>query len=120
MPGSGYKIRRVEGVPVLSAPAEIDFSNVSELRRAVLSCIDAGDTTPVVDLRKTTFCDSAGVSQLVQAHRRAVAAGGELRLVVSAGPVRRILAIVGADRVLSVFTSVDEAVVEAPARSRPA
>jgi anti-sigma B factor antagonist len=107
-------------VPVVSAPAEIDISNAGGLREAMRSCLDGGYTTLVVDMSDTTFCDSAGVEQLVQAHRQAMAEGGEVRLVIGAVPVMRLLAIVGVDRVMPIFTSLDEAVTETSAPSRPA
>jgi anti-sigma B factor antagonist len=124
MPGTGFEISRVDEVPVVSAPAEIDVTNAGGLREAMRSCLDAGHTTLVVDMSETTFCDSAGVEQLVQANRQAVAAGGEVRLVIGAVSVMRLLAIVGVDRMLPVFTSLDEAVTETStetsAPSRPA
>jgi anti-sigma B factor antagonist len=107
-------------MPVVPAPAEIDVTNAGDLREAMRSCIDAGHTTLVVDMSETTFCDSAGMGQLVQAHQQAVAAGGEVRLVIGAVSVMRLLAIVGVDRVVPVFTSLDEAVMEASATSPPA
>jgi anti-sigma B factor antagonist len=124
MPGTGFEISRVDEVPVVSAPAEIDVTNAGGLREAMRSCLDAGHTTLVVDMSETTFCDSAGVEQLVQANRQAVAAGGEVRLVIGAVSVMRLLAIVGVDRMLPIFTSLDEAVTETStetsAPSRPA
>lgn len=120
MPGTGYEIRWVDGLPVVPAPAEIDVTNAGELRRAIQSCTDPENPTPVVDMSETTFCDSAGVEQLVQAHRQAAAAGGEIRLVIGSASVMRILTIVGVDRLVPIFTSLEEAVAEAPEPSRPA
>jgi anti-sigma B factor antagonist len=120
MPGTGYEINWVDGVPVVSAPAEVDLTNAGELREAMRSCMDAGHTTLVVDMRETKFCDSAGLKQIVQANRRAVAAGGEVRLVISDASVLRILAIIGVDRVVPIFTDLDEAVAEESAPSLPA
>jgi anti-sigma B factor antagonist len=109
MPGAGFEIRLADGVPVVSAPAEIDVTNAGRLGQAIRSCADAGHTTQVVDMSETTFCDSAGLEQLVQAHRQAVATGGELRLVIGTASVMRILALVGADRMMPIFTSLDDA-----------
>jgi anti-sigma B factor antagonist len=124
VPGTGYETRWVDGVPVVSAPVEIDVTNAGDLREAMQSCLGIGHTTLVIDMSETTFCDSAGVEQLVQASRQAVAAGGEVRLVIGAVSVMRLLAIVGVDRVVPIFTSLDEAVTETftetSAPSRPA
>jgi anti-anti-sigma factor len=118
VPGTGYEVRWVAGVPVVSAPGEIDVTNVCGLRDAIRSCTNAEGATLVVDMSETTFCDSAGMNQIVRAHQRAVAASGELRLVVGSASVMRILAIVGIDRMLPIYTSLDEALVEASAPSR--
>jgi anti-sigma B factor antagonist len=119
VPGTGYEIGWADGIPVVSAPAEIDVTNADELRQAIRSCTDAEHATLVVDLSKTTFCDSAGMEQLVHAHRQAVAAGGEARLVIGSASVMRVLALVGVDRVVPIFTSVEDAIAEAPAPTRP-
>lgn len=99
----------------MSAPGEIDVANAGQLREAMRSCAGAGHATLVVDMSETSFCDSAGVEQLVQAHRQAAAADGEVRLVVGVATVMRILAIIGVDRLMPVFTSLDEALAETSA-----
>jgi anti-sigma B factor antagonist len=120
MPGTGYEISWVDGVPVVSAPAEVDVTNVEELLQAMRACTHPEHATLVVDMSETTFCDSAGFSQLVQAHRRAAAAGGEVRLVISAASVMRLLSIIGVDRIMPIFTNLEDAIEEAPAPIHPA
>ena len=122
MPGISYEISWIEAVPVISAPAEVDITNVDELLQAMRLCTDSGHTTLVIDMSETTFCDSAGVNQLVRAQKRAAAAGGEVRLVISTAAVMRLLAIIGVDRVLPIFTSLEDALDDepAPVRSAPA
>jgi hypothetical protein len=68
----------------------------------------------------TTFCASSGVGVLVRAHKRAVADGGELRLVIPASAsVLRVLAIAGIDRVIPNFPSLYEALEPPPATAPP-
>lgn len=74
----------------------------------------------------TRFCDSAGLTVLVRAHKRAVADGGGLRLVIAAGgAAARVFAITRLDLVIPLFSSLDEAVdprpgaVIRPLRPRP-
>jgi anti-sigma B factor antagonist len=114
MTGGDFEIRWSEGLPVVSAPDEIDTTNADALREALASCVDGGHATLVVDMSTTIFCDSAGMKELVQAHKDALAAGGEVRLVVGTAPVMRVLALVGADQVLPIFTDLDEALSDAP------
>jgi anti-sigma B factor antagonist len=120
MPGTDFEISWIDGVPVVSAPAEIDVTNAAQLGDALRSCADAGNGSLVVDMSTTTFCDSAGVEQLVRAHRRAEAVDGEVRLVIGVVTVMRILAIIGVDRIMPVFTSLDDALAETSASNDPA
>ena len=111
-----YPIEMVNGVPVVAAPAEIDISNAGWLDAVLREAAARGHARFVVDMTGTTFCASSGVGVLVQAHKRAVADGGELRLVIPASAaVLRVLAITGIDQVIPNFPSLYEAVVPAPA-----
>jgi hypothetical protein len=59
---------------------------------------------------RTRFCASSGIGALVRAHKRAVAGGGELRLVIPASAaVLRVFAITGIDQVIPNFPSLYEA-----------
>jgi anti-anti-sigma factor len=86
MPGVSYPIEMVNGVPVVAAPEEIDASNAGWLRAVVLEAAARGHETFVVDMTRTQFCDSAALGVLVRAHSRALAEGGELRLVIPPVP----------------------------------
>jgi anti-sigma B factor antagonist len=74
------------------------------------------DTTVVVDMTSTEFCDSSGLSALAAALCRAQAAGGELRLVVGSPVVRKVLAVTGMDSVCVVFDQLPEAIAARVAR----
>jgi anti-sigma B factor antagonist len=104
------------GVPVVTAPEEIDITNASALRAALLEAAAHGPGAIVADMSGTQFCDSAGLSVLVRAHKRAQAEGGELLLVVPATSVLRIFAITGIDRMIPNFSSLEDALAE---RLRP-
>ena len=67
-------------------------------------------------MTRTRFCDSAGLTVLVRAHHRAVAEGGELRLVIAAGgAVARVFALTRLDLFIPLFGSLDEALASRPA-----
>lgn len=111
-----FLIELISGVPVVAAPEEIDMANAAELELALLEAAANGPGTLVADLTLTQFCDSSGIRTLLAAHRRAQADGGELLLVVADEAVLRVFAIIGVDRVIPHFTSLDDAL----AQSRPA
>jgi anti-sigma B factor antagonist len=106
----------INGVAVVSAPAEIDVNAAEQLRTVLVEAVSHEHATVVVDMTLTRFCDSSGLSVLVRAHRRAVAEGGELRLVLPAdGPVVRVVTLTGLDRLIPCFASLDRALTPGPA-----
>jgi anti-anti-sigma factor len=110
----------VRGVPVVAAPEEIDVSNADWLLAVLVEAACRGHGTFVVDMTGTRYCASAGLGALVRAYTRALAEGGELRLVVPASAlVLRIFALTGIDQVIPNFADLDEALQPAPAVPSP-
>lgn len=110
MPGIRYLRKMINGVPVVAAPAEIDITAAEQLSAVLLDSAAREHTTIVVDMTGTACCDSPGLHTLLRAHKRAVAAGGELRLVVAAdGAVPRVLNLTGLDLLLPCFPSLTAA-----------
>jgi anti-sigma B factor antagonist len=110
-----YPLDFVRGVPVVTAPEEIDITNADKLRGSLLEAAAHGHATLVVDLSRTLFCDTAGLNVLVRLHKHAVAEGGELRLVIPSVPILRAFAVAGVDRVIPHFPTLDEALAPTPA-----
>jgi anti-sigma B factor antagonist len=99
---------------VVTLPAEIDLTIADAMREALLSVLNQGALGLVVDMTTTTFCDSAGITALVRAARRAGANGATLRLAAAAQPVLRVFSLVGIDRLIDVYPTVDEACASLP------
>jgi anti-sigma B factor antagonist len=91
---------------VITLPAEIDIANADQIREDLLLTLNRGAATLVVDMGETTFCDSAGVSALVRAFKRASANRTQMRLVVGARGVQRVLSITGVDHLIDVYPTV--------------
>jgi len=126
-----FPVQVVEGVPVVTAPEEIDLANAAGLRAALLEAArpelvqpelarpemaqlelaGPGRALVVVDMSRTRFCDSAGLNALVAAARQARADGGEVRLVVVGEAVARIVALTGVDRVIPTYASLEDALI---------
>jgi stage II sporulation protein AA (anti-sigma F factor antagonist) len=99
---------------VVTATGEIDLTNAESLRDTLLSALNAGALGLVVDMTATTFIDSAGVTALVRASRRATATEATVRLAVTAPAVLRVLNLVGIDQLVQVHPSVTDAVASLP------
>ena len=105
----------VNGVAVVSAPAEIDIINAEQLRTVLREAARRGHAT-VVDMTDTRFCDSEGFSVLVGAHKWALTEGGGRRLVIPGGsPVLRIFRVLGVGRFIPRFGSLEQALSPEPA-----
>jgi anti-sigma B factor antagonist len=116
MGGTGSPVTITNGVPVITAPAEIDLATAGQLRLVLMHAAGCGHTTIVVDMTRTRFCDSTGLHVLVRAHQWALTDGGELRLAIPAdGAAFRIFAITSLDRVIPRFDSLAEALLPRPA-----
>jgi anti-anti-sigma factor len=102
---------------VVIVAGEIDLTNAENLRDALLSALNAGARGLVVDMSATTFIDSAGVTALVRASRRAAATEATVRLAVTAPGVLRVLNLVGIDQLIEVHPSVSEALASLPEQS---
>jgi anti-sigma B factor antagonist len=69
----------------------------------------------VIDMTWTRFCDCAGLHALIGAHKRARAEGRQVSLVTTGAQVRRILALTALDRLIPVYTILDQALPQPPA-----
>jgi anti-anti-sigma factor len=86
---------------------ELDLATAGELRGQIAELLDAGRRDVLVDLRDVLFMDMSGVHVLLDADRRARAERVRLVVVVEPGPVREVLRLAAADRILTVAPTRD-------------
>jgi anti-anti-sigma factor len=98
---------------VVTLPEHIDVANAGQIREELLSVINRGATELVADMTATASCDHAGADAVARAYQRASASGTQLRLVVPAPIVRRVLSINGLDRLIPVYPSLEAATAAA-------
>jgi anti-sigma B factor antagonist len=95
---------------IVTLPEHIDNSNAGQIREQLLWIINRGAAVLIADLTETVSCDYSGADALARAHHRAAANGTELRLVVTADVVRRMLSLNGLDRLVAVYPDLDGAI----------
>ena len=103
---------------IVSLPAEIDIANVESVGERLRGAFAPGVRVVIADLSLTVFCDCTGVRHLLHAHDMAVAAGAELRVVTNAAIVLRLLQVLGADRMLRIYPSLEAALMARLGSSR--
>ena len=103
---------------MVTLPEEIDITIADTVREELLSVINQGADVMIADMSRTRFCDSAGVSALVRAFRRATSNGTKMRLVVGGPAVERVLTLTGVDRLIEVYPSVRAALGSPPGTTK--
>jgi anti-sigma B factor antagonist len=102
------------GTAVVALPGDIDYSNAAEINGHLAAAFGPAITTVIADLSATTFCDSSALRELVFAYKLAAASHTELRVVVPAGFVARLLSRTGLDRLLAVYPTLQAAMSSEP------
>jgi anti-anti-sigma factor len=99
-----------DSLAVVSFPERVDVSNADSLRDKLLAVINHGAMVVVADMSATAWCDRAGADALARVYQRAVVNGAQLRLVVAAEGVRKLMSSDGLDRLVPIYTSLASAV----------
>lgn len=95
---------------VVEVGGELDLYTAPSFRDSVLEAAsDEGPRKVIVDFHRLGFIDSSGLGAIVACLKHLRERGGELTLAAPEGSgLRRLLKLTGLDRVLTVYTSVDE------------
>jgi anti-sigma B factor antagonist len=98
---------------VLVLRGQLALDTAAELRevlKELLARSPSGTVSRiVVDLSEVGFCDSLGLSAVIDAHRVCVERGGWLRLAAPAPAVARVLDVVGVSGLVPVYDSIEAA-----------
>lgn len=97
---------------IVTFPGQVDVANVGQLRDRLLSVINRGAGVMIADMTDTVSIDHAAVDAIARACQRAMANGAQLRLVVAAPVIRRVLTIEGLDRLVSIYPVLEAAIAE--------
>ena len=104
-------------VAVVRMPEEIDITIADEVREELLAVLNQGASSLVLDMTRTTFCDSSGVNALVRAWRRATASDASMRVATSSPAVLRVFSLTGLIQAIDVSPDVSAALASLPGRS---
>jgi anti-anti-sigma factor len=101
--------------PVVQAAGEIDAYSAPQLEAKLRDA--SGQPRIVIDLSRVSFLDSTAVGAVVRGLRELQENGSEVRIVLPAGPARRIFEITTLDRVLPISATRADALAELDAAS---
>ena len=100
----------VDGIQVFELTGSLDIATSPTVRASLTESSERGDHRLIVNLTNVDFLDSTGLGAIIGAQRRAKEFGGDVRLVVKEGQILRLLRITGLLKVLSVYSTLDDAV----------
>jgi len=92
---------------VIRIEGELDAFAAPDLKQQLFACFDSGFNRLILEMSACTFVDSTGLGVLVAVLKHA--RGRELALAAPNPEIRRILQIVGLDRMLRLYESPTEA-----------
>lgn len=107
-----------KGTVVLALQGDTDLYVATELRDHLTAAIDGGASVLVVDLSGVTFIDSMGLGALLGGMKRLQRSGGQFRLVVPPGEIRRVLEMTLLDRVFVLDLTREDALAPVAASDR--
>jgi anti-sigma B factor antagonist len=93
-------------------PPVIDVTNYTAVLKSLAAGLAGSPSIVVADGGATTFCDCAGISALIRAHREVTAAGARLRVVSASAQVHRVIKLTSAGDVLDVYRTMDDALAD--------
>jgi anti-sigma B factor antagonist len=111
-PDFEVSVLRRAGTAVVHVAGELDIATVPVLAD-VLHGLESPCDRVVLDLSELTFIDSAGMTLAVTEYQRAMGDGFEFALAGAAGPVLRVLRLVGLDVTLPMAPTLAAAVGDA-------
>ncbi len=112
MPDDLFPVTWAGRQAIVTLPELVDISNAGQLRDRLLSVISRGAGVLIADMTGTVSIDHAAVDAIARAFQRAAASGTQLRLVVGAPVIRRVLTIEGLDRLVSIYPALEAAIAE--------
>ena len=96
---------------VVTFPEQVGVPDAARIGEQLLGALSQGAVIVIADMSATVRCDQAGADAVARACLRAAACQAELRLVITAPDVRRLLSAEGLDRLVPVYMSLDAALV---------
>lgn len=112
--GPGCPVRWSGRQAIVVLPGHVGLSNAAPVTEQLLAVIGRGAAVLIVDMTATRSCDHAGTDALARVYQRAVAQGTELRLVIAAPVVRRMVTLSGLDLLVPVFSALEAAQAAQP------
>ncbi|MDQ6779532.1 MAG: STAS domain-containing protein [Candidatus Eremiobacteraeota bacterium] len=109
-----FRVEQIHGLPLVDVSGEVDLTNVEQLEATLESAAQADRGAVIVSLLNAAYFDSRTIHALLRFADRLSTNRQQLLLVAPhGGSPGKILKIAGLTETLSMYESIDEAVVAA-------
>jgi anti-sigma B factor antagonist len=106
-----FVVEKKEKHAIITSKVEkLDTSVAPELKGEAVLLDKSGESTMIIDLSETRYCDSSGLSALLVANRLTKAAGGTLVIAGLQPSVEKLIQISQLHTVLNITSTLEEAV----------
>jgi anti-sigma B factor antagonist len=95
---------------IVAVRGRVFIDTIDPLRAALTPLLTTDPPRIVLDLSAVEICDSSGLNLIAGSHHTATRHGGWLRVVGLQPMVRRVVDATNLDRLLSIHTTVDDAI----------
>ena len=104
--------RDQNGVTVFTLNGRVDTQGAVDMDLALEAAVSGGKHKMVLDMAQVNYISSAGLRTLADVVTKNREAGGDLKLVAVNSKVLRVLRIIGFDKFLTLYDTVEEAIAD--------
>jgi anti-anti-sigma factor len=106
-----FEVNQDNGTAVVKTNVErLNASNASELKAELVMLNKSNVNNIVIDMSKTKYCDSSGLSAILVANRLCKDTNGKFALCGLQANVQKLIEIAQLDRVLNIADSEADAI----------
>lgn len=96
-------------IRILEVNGCLDRIGAEEFKNDILPYININSNKVILDFRQVGFCDSTGLTSLIELTNRAQELKGFLRLAAVPDKVKEVIQSLGLEAIISLYDTVDNA-----------
>jgi anti-sigma B factor antagonist len=106
------KVRGKSTIPIIDLTGEVDAYTSARFRDTMLELVEKGAAHLVINMESVEYIDSSGLGALVGGLKRVSEREGKIVIVCSNPQIKKVFEITGLEKVFSVFTEEEEALLD--------
>ena len=95
---------------IVTLPAQLDAVAAEQAAGQITAAFTRGVSVVIADLIAAAYCDRSAIRNLLKAHRKATARGGQVRFAIRpGGPLHQLTGFAGTHPLLAVYPTLQHA-----------